>query len=470
MSSTHPEHLPYPIRSLFEEVRRVGRALLAFRSFPRSRTEILRAQLARVAELLDGEVPAYYLDRPQRELSSMRVRASGRGGYAPAYAVRGLETAAEQEEFWRQALATEARILEAHYERQGRFPKAALAQAEPLVRRLYDAALSAESFRRPEDERRHIALGAALFVGLGEDSSDWEGEEGDGRARLRRVLAAVSADTLGAMALQDDAVVEQLRSLASRRGAAGADVGGAAGGGSGGAAGAGVGRAAGAGSDGAAGPDSNGAAGEGGAALGSDRSAAEIVAAATRGQVESCILEMLLWRLRHAALRDGYGVLARMIAVLPVAERQELAERFSADLLADGIASDWEAVAVDGGLVHEAATFLLHTSEADLFRRAFLWCAKDRAPHDAAGVLQAREDVALAALEPTDLATLLQHRRLSVRETALGFSGKLGARQDSRTPASAPGDRGDEREPRAPAQGGPTVPPATAAAARGPRR
>jgi hypothetical protein len=286
----------------------------------------------------------------------------------------------------------------------------------------------------PPQDRRRLALISVLTIHLSEDPHGWAEEEGSGRDGLRGMLDAVSDASLRAMSRQDESVLQRLRAardIARQRGVptpAGA-----------GPAGAGLG----------------GAEMEAEEPAGADVADAEAAATASRGWIQTYILESLLWRMRHDSLRDGWGTLARMVAAMTDEDR----ERLAADLLlepdVEQLAAEWDDALAAGRMHLELADLLVATAERDLFRRAFVWCAAGGAPHYALQAIRHREAVALAALQSADLAPLLQHADPRVREAVLRFSGRLGVR------AVGAGDASE-----VPSQAPPETPPPPSSAAR----
>lgn len=135
---------PDAVLRLLKELERSLRSMLDLRSFPKARIEAARAQGERAKELQRGEIPASYFRNAIYELNRLRNEAAGTKGMALRYTPHSLDGPAMEEEFFRQALAYEARVLEVHYSGYSSFPKTARRNAEDLVAEIRQVALSQE--------------------------------------------------------------------------------------------------------------------------------------------------------------------------------------------------------------------------------------------------------------------------------------------------------------------------------------
>lgn len=106
-------HVSPTVRTLLEEMDALLERILALRSFPASRRDYAVEQRTRLHELRSGLIPAVYFRKGLTQLDYLRQQEHRTRAHVQRYIPRE-GTPEEQEEFWRQALAHEARVLECH--------------------------------------------------------------------------------------------------------------------------------------------------------------------------------------------------------------------------------------------------------------------------------------------------------------------------------------------------------------------
>jgi hypothetical protein len=129
--------VPVAVRTLLLGALSALQVALLQKSFPARRRDYAVLQIARLQEAADGLVPEYD-GYGLRELSRLRGTAG-----PSAYVVR-VDTTEGRMEFWRQVLAHEARVMEAHVESTRAFPKTSGRLIEANVRAMRSFALAVD--------------------------------------------------------------------------------------------------------------------------------------------------------------------------------------------------------------------------------------------------------------------------------------------------------------------------------------